>query len=159
MVLNLNISLLVTFGYFWSCGPQFQKYTFGGGICRIYFTLYEKWPKVKYSGSKPFLDMADNNRKKLNILYIYLNQKYTFGLVIHMTKSNLKWPKVKYSCLKPYIDIADDNHIKLNIFYIYLHQKYAFGLVVYKTKSNQKWPKVKYLGSKLFLNMADDNHK
>ena len=39
MVLNLNILLLVTFGYFWSCGPQDQKYTFGGGICRIFLTL------------------------------------------------------------------------------------------------------------------------
>ena len=35
------IPLLVTFGYFSSCGPQDQKYTFGGGICRIYSNLYE----------------------------------------------------------------------------------------------------------------------
>ena len=33
------VLLFVTFGYFWSWGPQDQKYTFGGGICRIFLTL------------------------------------------------------------------------------------------------------------------------
>ena len=91
--------------------------------------------------------MADNNHMKLNIFYISLHQKHTFGFVVHKTKSNQKWPKVKYSGLKPFIDIADDNHIKLNIFFISLHQKDTFGLVVHKSKSNQKWQKVKYSGS------------
>ena len=35
-------------------------------------------------------------------IYIYLHQKYTFGLVIHKTKSIQKLPKVKYSGSKPF---------------------------------------------------------
>ena len=41
--------------------------------------------------------MADNNHIKLNIFYISFNQKYTFGLVVHKTKSNQKCPKVNHS--------------------------------------------------------------
>ena len=41
--------------------------------------------------------MADNNHKKLNIFYISLHQKDTFGLVVHKTKSNQKCPKVNHS--------------------------------------------------------------
>ena len=118
-----------------------QKYTFGLVVHKT--KSNQKWPKVKYSGSKPFLDMADNNHIKLNIFYISLNQKYTFGLVVHKTKSNQEWPKVNYSGLRPFIDMDDNNHKKLNIFYISLHRKYTFGLVLHKTKSNKKWPKLK----------------
>ena len=45
----------------------------------------QKWPKVKYLG-----DMDDNNHIKLNIFYISLHQEYTFGLMVHKTKSNQK---------------------------------------------------------------------
>ena len=48
MVSNLNILLLITFGYFWSCGPQNQKYTFGGGICIIFSTFYEYYQPYQY---------------------------------------------------------------------------------------------------------------
>ena len=34
------------------------------------------------------IDMADNIHKKLNIFHISLHQKYTFGLVVHKSKSN-----------------------------------------------------------------------
>ena len=118
-----------------------QKYPFGLVVHKT--KSNQKWPKVKYYGSKVFIDMADKNHMKSNIFYISLHQKYTFGLVVHKTKSNQKWPKVKYSGSKPFLDVADNNHIKLNIFYISLNQKYTFGLVVHKTKSNQEWPKVK----------------
>ena len=82
--------------------------------------------------------MADNNHIKSNIFYISLHQKYTFGLMVHKTKSNQKGPKVKYYGSKVFIDMADKNHLKSKIFYISLHQEYTFGLVVHKTKSNQK---------------------
>ena len=47
------------------------------------------------------------------MIYIYLHQKYTFGLVVHKTESNQKWPQVKYSGSKPFFDMADNNHVKL----------------------------------------------
>ena len=115
--------------------------------------------KSKILGFQIFIDMADNNHLKSKIFYISLHQKYTFGLVVHKTKSNQKWPKVKYSGSKPFLDMADNNHIKLNIFYISLNQKYTFGLVVHKTKSNQEWPKVNYSGLKPYIDMDDNNHK
>ena len=62
MVLNLNILLLVTFGYFWSCEPQDQKYTFIGGICIINSTLYDYF--------QPFQEML------LNLIILLLA---TFG--------------------------------------------------------------------------------
>ena len=70
--------------------------------------------------------MADNNYMKLNIFYISLHKKYTFGLMVHKIRSDQKLPKVKYSGSKPFLDIADDYHIKLNIFYISLPPKVYF---------------------------------
>ena len=77
MVLNLNILLLVTFGNFWSCGPKDQKYTFGGGICRIYSTFYGYY--------QPYQDMVLNLNILLLVTFGYFwscgpqDQKYTFG--------------------------------------------------------------------------------
>ena len=57
--------------------------------------------------------MADNNDIKSKIFYISLHQKYTFGFVVHKTKSNQKLPKVKYSGSKQFLDMADNNHNKV----------------------------------------------
>ena len=109
---------MVTFGYFWSCGPQDQKYTLGGGICRIFSTLYDYY-QTYY---KEFLILIFYFWSLLvtlglllyEMIYIYLHQKYTFGLVVHKTESNQKWPQVKYSGSKPFLDLADNNHMKLH---------------------------------------------
>ena len=126
-------------------------------------------------------------------IYIYLHQKYTFGLVIHKTKSNQKWPKVKYLGSKPFLDMADNNHIKLfhrkekggrrdvsrnaqssfllNILSlscwfqfqsllvtfglvdhktksVLLVEVYVDSVIYQKTKSNQKWQKVTKIDQK-----------
>ena len=77
MVLSLNNLLLVTLGYFWSCGRQDQKYTFGYGICRIYSTLYDYY--------QPHQEMVLNLNTLLLVTFGYFwscgpqDQKYTFG--------------------------------------------------------------------------------
>ena len=72
MVINLNILLLVTFGYFWSCGRQDQKYSFGGGICKKYSITYDYY--------QPYQEIV----LSLNILLLV-----TFGHVDHKTKNIL----------------------------------------------------------------------
>ena len=77
MSLNLNILLLVTFGYFLSCGPQDQKYTFGRGICGKYSTLYNDYHQ--YQEKVLHLNIL------LFVTFGYFwscgpqDQKYTFG--------------------------------------------------------------------------------
>ena len=77
MVLNLNILPLVTFDYFWSCGPQDQKYTLCGGICRIYLISYDYY--------HPYQEMVLNLNILLLVIFGYFwscgpqDQKYTFG--------------------------------------------------------------------------------
>ena len=68
---------MVTSGYFWSCGPQDQKYTFGGGICRKYSTLYDYHQRYQ--------EMVLNLNILLLVTFRYFwscgpqDQKYTFG--------------------------------------------------------------------------------
>ena len=67
---------MVTSGYFWSCGPQDQKYTFGGGICRKYSTLYDYHQRYQ--------EMVLNLNILLLVTFRYFwscgpqDQKYTF---------------------------------------------------------------------------------
>ena len=71
--------------------------------------------KSKILGFQIFIDMADNNHIKSNIFYISLHQKYTFGLVVHKTKSNQKWLKVKSARKRQYVKKKETLSVSANI--------------------------------------------
>ena len=68
---------MVTFGYFWSFGPQDQKYTLGGGIRRKNSNLHDSHQRYQ--------DMVLSLNILLLVTFCYFSscgrqdQKYTFG--------------------------------------------------------------------------------
>ena len=68
---------MVTFGYFWSFGPQDQKFTLGGGICRKNSNLHDYHQR--------YHEMVLNLNSLILVTFRYFwscgpqDQKYTFG--------------------------------------------------------------------------------